>query len=129
MLTVNDPTIAVSFVDDSPSSGIGPQSLLVMLDGVDISGRFALAGSGATYTIPPAARLADGTHRIKLAIEDAATNRSSASSSFGVITTPPTLTVTSPADGSYTREESVRVEGTVSASGPTGTCTSASRSR
>ena len=98
--------VVFTVVDEAGGSGVNISSLVVKLDGkaVDAATLTSTAitnGYSVTYT--PAAALADGAHTVTIDCKDndgnAATQKST---SYTIDTVPPTLNVTSPAEGLVT---------------------------
>jgi large repetitive protein len=70
------------------------------------------AASGANWTSGPIATLADGTYTAQVEQSDSAGNVGhSSTSTFRIDTTPPIVTLTSPANGSFTKNTSPHIEG------------------
>ena len=108
--------VVFTVVDEAGGSGVDISSLVVKLDSkaVDAATLTSTAitnGYSVTYT--PAAALADGAHTVTIDCKDndgnAATQKST---SYTIDTVPPTLNVTSPAEGLVTATSSVTVAGT-----------------
>lgn len=108
--------VVFTVVDEAGGSGVNISSLVVKLDSkaVDAATLTSTAitnGYSVTYT--PAAALADGAHTVTIDCKDndgnAATQKST---SYTIDTVPPTLNVTSPAEGLVTATSSVTVAGT-----------------
>ena len=108
--------VVFTVVDEAGGSGVDISSLVVKLDSkaVDAATLTSTAitnGYSVTYT--PAAALADGAHTVTIDWKDndgnAATQKST---SYTIDTVPPTLNVTSPAEGLVTATSSVTVAGT-----------------
>ena len=108
--------VVFTVVDEAGGSGVDISSLVVRLDSkaVDAATLTSTAitnGYSVTYT--PAAALADGAHTVTIDCKDndgnAATQKST---SYTIDTVPPTLNVTSPAEGLVTATSSVTVAGT-----------------
>lgn len=101
------PTLAVSYSD--ATSGVDLGSLHIVLDGTDLTSSCQVAAAAATCT---AATLAPGSHTVAASLRDRAGNQANASLAFAVVL-PPTVTITSPAEGSYSRSTTVQVTGQV----------------
>ena len=91
------PAVSVTFSDDN--SGVDTASLVVRVDGFDISGSCVL-GTGTATCEPPA--LQDGDHTVTAQVADLAGNTATASGTFTLDlnltdTVPPDLAITSPA--------------------------------
>lgn len=108
--------VVFTVVDEAGGSGVDISSLVVKLDSkaVDAATLTSTAitnGYSVTYT--PAAALADGAHTVTIDCKDndgnAATQKST---SYTIDTVPPTLNVTSPAEGLVTATSSITVAGT-----------------
>lgn len=108
--------VVFTVADEAGGSGVDISSLVVKLDSkaVDAATLTSTAitnGYSVTYT--PAAALADGAHTVTIDCKDndgnAATQKST---SYTIDTVPPTLNVTSPAEGLVTATSSVTVAGT-----------------
>lgn len=95
--------ISVTFSDDS--SGINTTSFAAKLDGVDKTNSFSVTATGASYQ----GTLADGQHTVDVSVYDRTGNLGQASVSFTVDATPPTIAVTSPANGATLNNPSVAV--------------------
>ena len=96
---VDDTTPAVTVTFSDAESGIDTSSLLVAVDGFDITGSCVL-GSGTATCEPPALR--EGQHTVTAQVADVAGNVTTASGSFVLDlnltdTVPPSLAVTAPA--------------------------------
>src|SRR5579864_7109720 len=83
------PLIQIAYADNS---AINTASLKVTINGADRSAQFAKTAGGATANIT----LPQGANSITATISDLAGNQSSASSSFNIDTTPPTITILHP---------------------------------
>ncbi|WP_400256475.1 Ig-like domain-containing protein [Candidatus Methanomassiliicoccus intestinalis] len=108
----NRPVITLSASDSG--SGIKPDSGRLQVDGGAVQ-NITLTGSGASYTgtyTPPTA-LADGSHTVTFSASDYDGNLSTtASVTFKIDTTPPSLTVPTPADKTVTNVAKCTVSGT-----------------
>jgi hypothetical protein len=107
VLAGTSPPIAVAYGD--ATSGVNLGSLRVSLDAADVSAACA-AGPASAACVSPA--LAAGSHSLAASLRDQAGNPATANLTFQV-TAPPTIAITSPADGSYSRVASIQVAGTV----------------
>lgn len=108
--------VVFNITDETGGSGVDISTLVVKQDGTavaaaNITHTAITNGYSVTYT-PPAA-LSDGSHTVTINCKDhdgnAATEKST---TYTVDTVPPTLNVTSPADGLITASSSVTVAGT-----------------
>lgn len=115
--------IVFTLTDEAGGSGIDLQSLSFVLDAAS----FGSTSSGMTCTpsangydcvyVPPQP-LSEGMHTVSVTVADMAGNLSgTASVSFGIDLYPPSVAITSPADGFVTAEETVSVSGTASDAG------------
>jgi hypothetical protein len=93
------PAAIVAYSD--AGSGIDTASVHILLDGVDVTGLFALTSTKAVGTLAVDPPLADGAHRLAATVADRAGNSRTATSSFTVDTTPPAATFASPADNAF----------------------------
>lgn len=130
--TPPDPPAVFSLSEDtgaSPSDGLTSDNTLLFsgtaepgatvhlyLDGVEIGTTLA-DGSGNWSFDYTGTALSDGSHTLTAQAEDAAHNLSSVSASFPftVDTTPPVVTVVSPAEGSTTNDSTPVISGTTDA--------------
>lgn len=113
-ITSATPTITWTVTDDD--SGIDEATIAIKID----SGMYVTSGITTTaitkgfncsYKIPTS--LSNGTHSFSLKVSDHDGNAATeVVTSFTVDTVPPALTITSPADGLITNEESLTVSGT-----------------
>jgi hypothetical protein len=113
MLANNKPTITWSVSDND--SGVDPASIKLTIDSTVITTGITktVAGKGFNCSYTPASALADGNHTIKFDASDNDGNAASQKSvTFKVDTVPPTLTVSSPADGIVTNASEITVSGT-----------------
>ena len=113
-LTNNTPTITWSVTD--ADSGVAASTIGLKIDStaVDASKITKTAsGSGYNCSYTPTSALADGEHTLSFTASDNDGNASTAKTvTFKVDTVPPTLSVTSPADGLVTNKTTVTVAGT-----------------
>lgn len=113
-ITSATPTITWTVTDDD--SGIDEATIAIKID----SGTYVTSGITTTattkgfncsYKVPTS--LSNGTHSFSLKVSDHDGNAATeVVTSFTVDTVPPALTITSPADGLITNEESLTVSGT-----------------
>ena len=109
------PTITFTVTDDD--SGVNPATIGITIDsgskvtGDAITKKAITGGYECTYT--PTSALSDGSHTIKIDASDNDGNAATQKSvTFKVDTVPPTLSVTSPADGLVTNQAALTVKGT-----------------
>ena len=81
----------------------------IALDGTALTG-CTVGPAAASCTSPT---LAPGGHSLAASIRDRAGNPATASFSFQLVAPGPTITITSPGDGSYSRNPSTHVTGTI----------------
>lgn len=109
------PTITFTVTDDD--SGVNSATIGITIDsGSKVTGdaitKKAIAG-GYECTYTPTSALSDGSHTIKIDASDNDGNAATQKSvTFKVDTVPPTLSVTSPADGLVTNQAALTVKGT-----------------
>lgn len=109
------PTITFTVTDDD--SGVNSATIGITIDsgskvtGDAITKKAITGGYECTYT--PTSALSDGSHTIKIDASDNDGNAATQKSvTFKVDTAPPTLSVTSPADGLVTNQAALTVKGT-----------------
>lgn len=116
-ITSNKPTITAQLRDED--SGVDISTLALQIDSGTAVGSSATGmivtqvtgGYDISYT--PASALGDGSHTVKITVQDFDGNTSAQTSvTFKVDTVPPTLSVTSPTDGLVTNKTSGTVIGT-----------------
>ena len=114
-ITNNKPTIKWTVTD--ADSGVNPATIGITVDsGSKITGdsivkKAVTGGYECTYT--PGTALTDGSHTVKFDATDFDGNAATQKSvSFKVDTVPPTLNVTSPANGLVTNQSTITVKGT-----------------
>lgn len=103
------PPIAVTYSDSG--SGVDTSTLSIALDGTALTG-CTVGASSASCTSPT---LEPGAHSLAASIRDRAGNAATATFSFQVEATP-AVSITSPADASYSRSPSIQVTGTINGS-------------
>ncbi len=97
----NTPAVTISYSD--ATSGVDPNTLVVTLDGTNISTLIAPGASTATGVLQLTPPLADGTHVLTASVQDRAGNASQpATLSFFVDTVPPVVSFAAPLDNSFT---------------------------
>lgn len=113
-LTNNKPTITWKVTD--ADSGVNPSTISIKIDsGSAITSGITKTASGKGYTCSymPTTALTDGSHTITVNASDYDGNAATAKSvTFKVDTTPPTLSVSSPAAGLITNTAALTVSGT-----------------
>ena len=92
------PTIVIQYSDND---GVNLSTLKVSVNGIDLTSLFAKTNTSATATLPASYALSQGAVQIVAQVQDLAGNQATASSSFNVDTTPPTISITHPAANSY----------------------------
>ena len=115
--------IVFTLTDEAGGSGIDLQSLSFVLDDVSFGSTSpgmtctpSASGYDCAYVSPQP--LSEGMHTVSVTVADMAGNLSgTASVSFGIDLYPPSVAITSPADGFVTAEETVSVSGTASDAG------------
>lgn len=108
--------IVFSVVDESGGSGVDTSSIVVKLDGssdVQWSVSRTILANGYVFTYTPNEAMGNGPHTVTVDASDNDGNAAAQkSTTFTVDTVPPTLNVTSPADGLITNTASLTVAGT-----------------
>lgn len=108
--------VVFNITDETGGSGVDISTLVVKQDGTAVAAAnitHTSISNGYSVTYTPSAALSDGSHTVTINCKDhdgnAATEKST---TYTVDTVPPTLNVTSPADGLITAASSVTVAGT-----------------
>lgn len=108
--------VVFNITDETGGSGVDISTLVVKQDGTAVAAAnitHIAISNGYSVTYTPSAALSDGSHTVTINCKDhdgnAATEKST---TYTVDTVPPTLNVTSPADGLITAASSVTVAGT-----------------
>lgn len=108
--------VVFNITDETGGSGVDISTLVVKQDGTAVASAnitHTAISNGYSVTYTPSAALSDGSHTVTINCKDhdgnAATEKST---TYTVDTVPPTLNVTSPADGLITAASSVTVAGT-----------------
>lgn len=108
--------VVFNITDETGGSGVDISTLVVKQDGTAVAAAnitHTAITNGYSVTYTPSAALSDGSHTVTINCKDhdgnAATEKST---TYTVDTVPPTLNVTSPADGFITAASSVTVAGT-----------------
>ena len=91
----SQPAMSATFAD--AGAGVDVGSVSIRLDGVSVTAQAQVTATG--FTLTPAA-LAEGAHTIAVQLADRAGNTASASSTFVVDLTPPSIAALQPANGS-----------------------------
>lgn len=108
--------VVFNIVDESGGSGVDISTLVVKQDGTAVASANIMhtaIANGYSVTYTPSAALSDGSHTVTINCKDHDGNAAAEkSTTYTVDTVPPTLNVTSPADGLITATSSVTVAGT-----------------
>lgn len=108
--------VVFNIVDESGGSGVDISTLVVKQDGTAVASANITStaiSNGYSVTYTPSAALSDGSHTVTINCKDHDGNAAAEkSTTYTVDTVPPTLNVTSPADGLITAASSVTVAGT-----------------
>lgn len=108
--------VVFNIVDESGGSGVDISTLVVKQDGTAVASAnitHTAIANGYSVTYTPSAALSDGSHTVTINCKDHDGNAAAEkSTTYTVDTVPPTLNVTSPADGLITATSSVTVAGT-----------------
>ena len=108
--------VVFNIVDESGGSGVDISTLVVKQDGTAVEAAniaHTAIANGYSVTYTPSAALSDGSHTVTINCKDHDGNAAAEkSTTYTVDTVPPTLNVTSPADGLITATSSVTVAGT-----------------
>lgn len=124
-ITITAPTAGATIINNKPAitaqlrdndSGINPNSIILKVDNAAVAvsaiAKTEVSG-GYNISYTPTAALADGSHTISIQVSDNDGNQCTAkTSTFKVDTVPPTLSITSPAEGLKTNNASLTVAGT-----------------
>lgn len=108
--------VVFNITDESGGSGVDISTLVVKQDGTAVAAAniaHTAIANGYSVTYTPSAALRDGSHTVTINCKDHDENAAAEkSTTYTVDTVPPTLNVTSPADGLITAAPSVTVAGT-----------------
>lgn len=108
--------VVFNIVDETGGSGVDISTLVVKQDGTAVAAAnitHTAITNGYSVTYTPSAALSDGSHTVTINCKDHDGNAAAEkSTTYTVDTVPPTLNVTSPADGLITAASSVTVAGT-----------------
>lgn len=108
--------VVFTVTDEADGSGVDLSTLVVKLDGTAVASSTLVntaITNGYQITYTPATALTDGDHTVTIDVKDhdgnAATQKST---TYRIDTVPPTLNITSPADGLITAAAALTVAGT-----------------
>ena len=108
--------VVFNITDETGGSGVDISTLVVKQDGTAVAAAnitHTAITNGYSVTYTPSAALSDGSHTVTINCKDHDGNAAAGkSTTYTVDTVPPTLNVTSPADGLITAASSVTVAGT-----------------
>lgn len=108
--------VIFNITDETGGSGVDISTLVVKQDGTAVAAAniaHTAIANGYSVTYTPSAALRDGSHTVTINCKDHDGNAAAEkSTTYTVDTVPPTLNVTSPADGLITAASSVTVAGT-----------------
>lgn len=108
--------VVFNITDETGSSGVDISTLVVKQDGTAVASAnitHTAISNGYSVTYTPSAALSDGSHTVTINCKDHDGNAAAEkSTTYTVDTVPPTLNVTSPANGLITATSSVTVAGT-----------------
>lgn len=108
--------VVFNVTDETGGSGVDISTLVVKQDGTAVAAAnitHTAITNGYSVTYTPSAALSDGSHTVTINCKDHDGNAAAEkSTTYTVDTVPPTLNVTSPADGLITAASSVTVAGT-----------------
>lgn len=110
----NKQPIVFTVIDESGGSGVDISSLVVKQDGTAVTSGIVTTAvtNGYSVTYTPTTALSDGEHTVTVNCSDNDGNAAAAkTTTYTVDTVPPTLNVTSPADGLITNNASCVVAG------------------
>lgn len=107
--------VVFNITDETGGSGVDISTLVVKQDGTAVAAAnitHTAITNGYSVTYTPSAALSDGSHTVTINCKDHDGNAAAEkSTTYTVDTVPPTLNVTSPADGLITAASSVTVAG------------------
>lgn len=108
--------VVFNITDETGGSGVDISTLVVKQDGTAVAAAnitHTTITNGYSVTYTPSAALSDGSHTVTINCKDHDGNAAAEkSTTYTVDTVPPTLNVTSPADGLITAASSVTLAGT-----------------
>ncbi|MCW8966165.1 MAG: Ig-like domain-containing protein, partial [Candidatus Pacearchaeota archaeon] len=105
------PSIDITYSDEI--SGVNTALLNVQLDGTDITSNFDITETRAYFQLTDASALSEGSHSIIASISDNAGNVKEETITFSIDVTPPSVAITSPADGLITNVAEQNISWTV----------------
>lgn len=110
----NKQPITFTVVDEAGGSGVNASTISVKIDGTAVTDiKTTAIANGYSVTATPSSALSDGSHTVKINASDNDENAAEEkSTTFTVDTVPPTLNITSPAEGLITAASTVTVAGT-----------------
>lgn len=110
----NKQPITFTVVDEAGGSGVKASTISVKIDGKAVTDiKTTAIANGYSVTATPSSALSDGSHTVKINASDNDGNAAEEkSTTFTVDTVPPTLNITSPAEGLITAAGTVTVAGT-----------------
>jgi hypothetical protein len=114
-VTDSTPEISANYSD---AVGINTASVLIEVDGVNVTGGSTVTASGVCYT--PGASMSEGAHTVQVNVSDLCGNENTTSWTFTVDITPPTILFNeppTPANNSEVIVKSVNISATVTDSG------------
>lgn len=115
-VTNNKQPVVFTITDEANGSGVDLSSVVVKLDGSNVPAEQVTNTSitnGYSFTYTPASPLGEGSHTVTVDAADHDGNQAAQkTTSFRVDTVPPSLNITSPAEGSITNSASCVVAGT-----------------
>jgi hypothetical protein len=100
------PAISIQYSD---SFGVNLSSLKVLINGTDETQLFTKTNTGATATLPAANALQQGANQVVAQIQNLAGTQATASTSFNIDTTAPTISFAHPTPNSYHGSSTVEI--------------------
>ena len=107
-LNTAQPLLEATYYDDW--MGIDASSFSGVLDGTDITSMFTVDEASASYQIESGNALSEGTHEFSASISDLLGNSATATSTFLVDVTPPSVSVDYPPDGQTIAENTPLIQ-------------------
>lgn len=115
-VTNNKQPVVFTVTDEVDGSGVDLSTLVVKLDGTAVASSTLVntaITNGYQVTYTPATALTDGEHTVTIDVKDHDGNSATQkSTTYRIDTVPPTLNITSPADGLITATAALTVAGT-----------------